>query len=82
MTTKHSPLPKLQKQADEIARRLKSQGAQRAAATDGIEPLKVGIVMDDKLITLFITLAEIRDTSEEALAAYILKQMREEKENA
>jgi hypothetical protein len=82
----HSPLSALKRQADRIALLLKA--AERGEAIHGgqlavkikdarAKPnLKVGIFMDDKLITIDMPWSTIRNTSEVGLAAYILKQMR------
>lgn len=81
MTTKHSPLSALKAQADKIAARLKVAG--RVGFIEEIDParakesFKVGIVMDDKIITIDMPWTTIRATSEAALSEYILKQMRE-----
>lgn len=86
MTTKHSPLSALKAQADKIAKTLKA--AERGEKIDvrfarkldearSKESFKVGIVMDDKVITVEMPWATIRTTSEVGLAEYILNQMRE-----
>lgn len=86
MTTKHSPLSALKAQADKIAATLKA--AERGEKIDvrfsikidaarGKESFKVGIVMDDKIITVEMPWATIRTTSEAGLSEYIVRQMRE-----
>lgn len=86
MTTKHSPLSALKAQADKIAETLKAaergekidvRFAQKIDAARSKETFKVGIVMDDKVITIEMPWATIRSTSEVGLAEYILNQMRE-----
>jgi hypothetical protein len=86
MTTKHSPLRVLKGQADKIAETLKraergeiveARFAQKIEAARSNETFKVGIVMDDKVITIEMPWATIRSTSEVGLAEYILDQMRE-----
>lgn len=86
MTTAKSPLRVLKAQADKIAKTVKAvergenpiedRGGKIAAARD--KPgIKFGVVMDDKVITVEMTWATIRETSEVGMAEYILKQMRE-----
>lgn len=86
MTTKHSPLSALKAQADKIAETLKraergekidARFAQKIDEARSKESFKVGIVMDDKVITIEMPWATIRATSEVGLAEYILNQMRE-----
>ena len=92
MTTKDSSIGELKVQADMIASMLKA--AERGSKFNGPfgekveearrdkDSLQIGIVMDDKLITVDIPWATIRDTGEAGLSEYILKQMREEANNA
>ncbi|MES0071848.1 hypothetical protein [Mesorhizobium sp. M0058] len=86
MTTKHSPLNALKAQADKIAATLKAaergekidaRFAEKIAAARAKESFKVGIVMDDKVITIEMPWATIRGTNEAGIAEYILGQMRE-----
>ena len=86
MTTKHSPLSALKAQADKIAATLKAaergekidvRFAEKIDAARGKESFKVGIVMDDKIITVEMPWATIRTTSEAGLSEYIVRQMRE-----
>ena len=86
MTTKHSPLSALKAQADKIAETLKRaergekidvRFAAKIDAARGKESFKVGIVMDDKIITIDMPWATIRATSEAGISEYIVKQMRE-----
>jgi hypothetical protein len=86
MTTKHSSLSQLKAQADYIAQMLKAfergekidvKFAEKIEAARGKETFKIGIVMDDKVITLDIPWSTLRGTSETGLALYILNQMRE-----
>ena len=87
MTTARSPLRILKAQADKIAQTVKAiergedVGAAdpggKIAAARGRESFKVGIVMDDKVITIEMPWALIRETSEVGIAEYILDQMRE-----
>lgn len=86
MTTKHSPLSALKAQADKIAETLKAaergekidvRFSQKIDGARSKESFKVGIVMDDKVITIEMPWATIRATSEVGLAEYILNQMRE-----
>lgn len=86
MTTKHSPLSALKKQADKIAAMLKAfdrgekidvKFAEKIEAARGKECIKFGIVMDDKIIMVDMPWETIRDTSEAGMSEYIVKQMRE-----
>lgn len=72
MTTKNSPLSELKAQADAIAMALKA-----SAKFNHKEVYKIGVMMDDKLMTIEFTLASIKETSEEGLSEYIVNQMRE-----
>ena len=86
MTTSRSPLRVLKVQADKIAATIKAaergekiadvRFAEKIEAARSKESFKTGIVMDDKLITIEMTWALIRATSEAGLSEYILKQMR------
>lgn len=86
MTTAHSPLSRLKAQADKIAATIKEaergekidvRFAEKIDAAHAKESFKVGIVMDDKVITIEMPWATIRESSEAGLAEYILDQMRE-----
>jgi len=86
MTTKSSPIKTLKAQANHIAATLKAaergekvdaRFAQKIAEARGRDVFKVGIVMDDKIITLEMPWAKIREASEPSLAEYILGLMRE-----
>ena len=86
MTTAQSPLRILKAQADNIAKIVKAvdrgenpmedRGGKIAAARTR-DSVKFGVVMDDKVLTIDMTWATIRETSEVGIAEYILKQMRE-----
>jgi len=86
MTTRHSPLNTIKAQADKIAATLKSaergekidvRFAAKIAEARTHDSFKIGIVMDDKIITLDMPWATIRATSETGLSEYIVNQMRE-----
>lgn len=86
MTTKHSPLSVLKGQADKIAATIKAaergekidvQFAEKLAAARNQPSVKVGVVMDDKIIILDMPWFTIRNSSEGGLAEYILDKMRE-----
>lgn len=86
MTTRHSPLSALKAQSDKIAATLKAaergekidaRFAEKILAARLTESFKVGIVMDDKIITIEMPWVTIRDTNEAGIAEYVLKQMRE-----
>ena len=87
MTTSHSPLRVLKAQADKIAKTIKAaeRGDQvdarfaekiATARRDNVG-IKVGVVMDDKTIVLELPWETIRTTSEVGLAEYVLKLMRD-----
>ena len=85
MTTSRSTLRALKAQADKIAATIKAaergekvdvRFAEKIVAARSKESFKTGIVMDDKIITIEMTWATIRSSSEAALSEYILKQMR------
>lgn len=91
MTTSHSPLRALKAQADGIAKVIKAvergenpvedRGGKIAAAR-GKDSVKFAIVQDDKVITIDLPWATIRNASEVALAEMILKYMRGAREDA
>jgi hypothetical protein len=83
VTTGNSPLSRLKRQADEIAKNLKaiergeslpSDPLGRIAASRVRGVFKFGMVMDDKTIIVEIPWRTIERTSEVALAEFILKQ--------
>ena len=91
MTTRHSPLSALKAQANKIAATLKAaergekidvRFAEKIDAARAKESFKIGIVMDDKVLTIEMLWATICGTSEVGLAEYILNQMRETRETA
>lgn len=91
MTTKHSSLHALKAQADKIAGMLKASErgevvdvrfAEKINAARRRESFQIGIVMDDKIITIALPWVTIRATSETGLSEYIVKQMREMGDNA
>jgi hypothetical protein len=86
MTTKHSPRHILQAQANQITNALKAaerghtpdvRFAEKINAARGKESIKVGVVMDDKVITLDLPWKVIRETRDAGLADYILNLMLE-----
>ena len=90
MTTSLSPLRVLKAQADNIAKIVKAiergepvndpGGKIAVSRIKGI--FKTGIVMDDKVITIEMSWTMIRDTSEVAIAEFVLKQMRGARETS
>lgn len=87
MSTSQSPLRVLKAQADIVARRLKAaergeridtQFAKSIEMARGRSEFKCGIVMDDKVIIVTVPWSIIRESSEVALAAWILKYMKGE----
>jgi hypothetical protein len=91
MTTALSPLRVLKAQADKIAKTVKEiergenptedRGGKLAAARNR-GSIRFGVVMDDKVLTIDMTWATIRGFGEVALSEYILKQMRESRDQA
>jgi hypothetical protein len=87
MTTKNSPLSVLKRQAQQFAAMMKAFERGEKIDVRFIEKLeaarankssvKVGIVMDDKIVTIDIAWETIAKTSEVALAEYVLDLMRE-----
>lgn len=86
MTTKHSPVSALKAQASAIAATLKAaergdklpvRYAESIEAARARGSFKVAIAMDDKIVTVEIPWATIRETEEAALVEYILNLMRE-----
>jgi hypothetical protein len=91
VTTKHSPLSTLKRQADQIAaiimaaergEKIDIQFAEKIEAARGRPAIKVGVLMDDKTIMLELPWSTIRSSGEAGLAAYILKQMREQQDDS
>lgn len=92
MSTSRTPVAKLRAQAFVIASTLRKAArgeplgdgdpGGRIAGARGKPSFKMGIAMDDKVITLEITWAKILDTTEAALTEYIVKLMRGQKEDA
>lgn len=86
MTTRHSPLYELKAQADHIASVIKraergehitDRFAEKISEARKRETFKVGVVMDDKVFTIEMTWARIRETDEAGLSAYMLGLMQE-----
>lgn len=86
MTTKHSSLSVLKAQADKIAMLLKAAErgekmnvpfAEKIEAARDKECIKFAVVMDDKIITIELSWAQVKETSEVGIAEYILNLMRE-----
>ena len=91
MTTKHSPLSAIKRQADKIAEMLKRaergekidvRFAEKIESARGKDVFKVGIVLDDKVITIDMPWTTIHNTSEAGLSEYIVRQMRESRDVA
>lgn len=73
MTNSHSPLRALKAQADKIAAMLKAvdrgekvdvRFAEKIEAARDKESIKFGVVMDDKIVTVDMPWATLRETSE------------------
>jgi hypothetical protein len=91
MTTRHSPLRILKLHADRIAALLKKiERGEKAtddlggnlAASRTKQSVKFGVVMDDKFLSIDMPWALIRKSSEHALSEYVLKQMRETRDDS
>lgn len=91
MTTSKSPLRVLKAQADTIAKTVKAvergenpmeDRGGKIAASRTRDSVKFGVVMDDKILTIEMTWATIRETSEAGISEYVLKQMREQRDVA
>jgi len=89
MTTSQSPLRVLKAQADEIARHLRAfergekvpvEWAIKIQEAKTKNSIVIGVVMDDKVLKLTLPWSIVQKTPEIALAAYILKQMRGERD--
>lgn len=90
MTTAQSPLRVLKAQSDSIAKMIKAAGrgepvvpkfAARLAAARANPAFVVGVIMDDKFLKITLPWSTIRESSEVGLAEYILKQMREARDD-
>jgi len=91
VTTSRSPLRVLKAQADKIAKSLKAAERGEPIAHDPTGKIaasiargvfKTGIVMDDKIITVEMPWSMIRETGEVALSEYVLKLMRNNRNDA
>lgn len=83
MVNRNSPLPELQRQADQIAATLKriDRGEIKGEKIDKARAagvINAAVVMDDGYLTIKISFDVIKATSEAALAALIVKYMRGE----
>jgi hypothetical protein len=87
VTTKNSSVRRLKAQSDKIAVTLKAAERGEATASDPTGKIarsiaagvvKFGIVMDDKVITIEMPWATIREMDEAEISEWILAQMREE----
>jgi hypothetical protein len=85
MTTSKSPLSKLKAQADKIAKTMKAvergervaaDPAGKIAAALARGMVKFGILMDDKIITVEMPTAVIRESSEAAISEWVINYMR------
>lgn len=88
MTTAQSPLRQLKAQADKIAAELKKVERGDSTAVDVAgklgaarqrDHISFAVFMDDKILTVDMTWAKIRESSEAGIAEYILGKMREER---
>lgn len=91
MTTKDSPVAKLKTQADRMAAILKkaergeplgvSDPAGKIAASRARDAVKFAVAMDDKVITIEMPWAKIRETSASGISAWIVTHMQELQSN-
>ena len=86
MTTKHSPVGQLRAQADKIAATLKAaergekidaRFARKIAESRAKGSFRVGLVMDDKVLTFDLPWETVRTTSEAGLSEWIVNHMQE-----
>lgn len=85
MTIAQSPLRVLRSQADRMAIMLKAAergehipgDTGKLAAARAKDSVKFAVAMDDKIISIDMPWATIRDTSEHGISEYILNHMRE-----
>jgi hypothetical protein len=85
MTTAQSPLRVLRGQADRMAMMLKKAergehipgDTGKLAAARMKDSVKFAVAMDDKIISIDMPWATIRETSESGISEYILNHMRE-----
>lgn len=85
MSTSKSPLSKLKAAADGIAKMLKQidrgevptvQFAEKIIERRDHPDFTFAVVQDDKILRITMTWAQLRETSEVALGAWLLRQMR------
>jgi len=90
MTDKNSSLSALKFQADNIARIIKAtergeipdiKFAEKLKVARKEPTVKIGVVMDDKTLIIEVSWTIIHDYGEVALAAFILREMRETRIN-
>ena len=89
MTTKNSPPHQLEAQARGIAAMLKkAERGEPVNDTNGsikaarLTPsIKVGIVMDDKVLNFTIAWSTVRSTSQSGIAEYVRRAMAEEEDS-
>lgn len=89
MTTARSPLSALKAQADKIAavlaaaergEKIDVRFAEKIDAARAKESVIFGVVMDDKILKIEIPWTKIRESGETGLSEYILKHMRESRD--
>lgn len=66
--------------AAERGEKIANDPAGKIAAARQREGVKFGVAMDDKIITIEITWATIRETTEAGIAEFILQQMQGSRE--
>lgn len=89
MTTSRSPLRAIKQQADRVARVLKAADRGEYAGVDGEKMraseargfVRFALVMDDKTLVVEMAWAAIREASESAISAYLVKCMKEQREH-
>lgn len=87
MTTKNSPIHQLRKQARQIAgilakaergEKVEALFAEKLEEARNKPGVKVGVVMDDKVVIIEMAWERIRNTTQHAMEEYIVGLMREQ----
>ena len=79
MTTSQSPTNVLKKQAERIAKLLKQGVRGELPNFQKKDPIKFGVIMDDKVFTIEIGWQKVCDSTEYALTEMILREMKGKK---
>ena len=76
MTTKHSPIRSLRNQAEQIAAMLKREVGRPHEKPE----TNFAVIMDDNVLKITMAWSTISETSEAGLVEFILKHMRERRD--